>query len=84
MVSMISKNEDFIDEAVKKWCPRLRLAFDDIENILNITFRQVWYLHTRSLHFEVTCLCDAYSGQSMFWGDLVKPPATIAGVDRFY
>ena len=45
------------------------------------------------VHFD-TCACQshvctfAYSGHTVFYslfsGDLIKPPATIARVDRFY
>jgi len=59
------------------------LAFEHTEDILNIAFRHVWYLHKRTLWQSRVCTV-AYGRQFMFWGDLIKPAATIAAVDRFY
>jgi len=56
-------------------------ALEHVEDILNIAFRHVWYLHTRTLWQSRVCVA-AYSGQFMFWGDLIKAPAAVAGVDR--
>jgi len=59
------------------------LAFEHIDDILNIAFRLVWYLHTHPLWQSPVCVV-AYNGQSVFWVDFIKPPATIADIDRFY
>jgi len=59
------------------------LAFEHTGDILNIAFRHVWYLHKRTLQQPRICAV-AYGRQFMFWGDLTKPAATIAAVDRFY
>jgi len=82
----VSKNEEFIDEAVKQWCPRLRVCIRAHWGHFEHNFREVWYLHTHvhfGSHVSVRLI---YAGQSMSWGDRIEPPAiaTIACVDRFY
>jgi len=40
--------------------------------------------HSLAYNVENRQCIVIYGGQFMFWGDLTKPAATIAGVDRFY
>jgi len=90
---MVSKNEKFLTETRSSLTKRinngvhifeLELAFMHIEDI----FRQCTfdiYTHTYTRTVWQSCVCAvAYSGQFMFWDDLIKLPATIAGIGRFY
>jgi len=59
------------------------LAFEHIEDSLNIAFRHDWYLHTRTLWQSHVCVV-AYSGQFMFWGDFTKlPPILLKALTDF-
>jgi len=61
-----------------------KLAFEHTEDILNIAFRHVWYLHRRTPLWQPRVCTIAYGGRLMFWCDLTKPAATVAAIDRFY
>ena len=61
-----------------------KLAFEHIEDILNIAFRHVWYLCTRTVvHFDShMSVWLPIVDSLMFWGELIIPPATVAGVTQ--
>ena len=51
-------------------------------SLIEHNFKNVWYLHKRTLWQSHICLV-AYSGHLCFC-DLTKPAITVADVDRFY